>query len=147
MKQTQKTDKTKQLSRSELDKVLGGVAGGISSYFDVDSNIVRFAFILITLLGGAGIPLYFILWILLPRESTYKKKEDIIKQIIKVGLETKDDSFDYLLTLPIHSLSKEKLEALKNELKEKKEELKEVKNSKISDVYYSELEELKKKIS
>lgn len=75
-----------------------------------------------------------------------KSKDDITKQIIKVGLETKDDSYDYLLSMPIHSLSKEKYESLKNDLKERKDELKVIKSSKPVDIYVEELEELKKKL-
>lgn len=75
-----------------------------------------------------------------------KSKDEIIKQIVKVGLETKDDSYDYLLAMPIHSLSKERWEALKIELRDRKEELKVIKASKPEEIYIEELEELKKKI-
>lgn len=75
------------LYRSEKDRVLAGVAGGIAAYFEVDSNLVRFLFILVTLLGGSGIILYIVLWILLPSESaagrgqeeTVRKNIDEIK--------------------------------------------------------------------
>jgi len=59
----------KTLYRSEKDKILAGVAGGLAEYFEVDANLIRFIFILLTLLGGSGILMYIILWILLPSQA------------------------------------------------------------------------------
>lgn len=56
------------LTRSRYDKILGGVAGGLAQYLDMDSAIVRFLFILITLVFGIGFWVYIILWIILPYE-------------------------------------------------------------------------------
>ena len=48
-----------------------------------------------------------------------KKKDDIIKQIEKHGQIIKvDDSYDYLLKMPIHSLTSEKMEELSVKIKE-----------------------------
>ena len=44
----------KKLYRSATDKKLGGVCGGIAEYLDVDPTVVRLAWALFTLLGGAG---------------------------------------------------------------------------------------------
>jgi phage shock protein PspC (stress-responsive transcriptional regulator) len=56
------------LTRSRYDKILGGVAGGLAKYLEMDSAIVRFLFILITLVFGTGFWVYIILWIILPYE-------------------------------------------------------------------------------
>lgn len=50
--------------------MLGGVAGGIARYAGVDVLFVRIAFAVLTVLGGAGIPLYLICWLLIPDERT-----------------------------------------------------------------------------
>ncbi len=50
----------KKLYRSVTDKKLGGVCGGIAEYLDVDPTVIRLAWILFTLLGGAGILAYII---------------------------------------------------------------------------------------
>lgn len=59
---------SKTLTRSRYDKILGGVAGGLAQYLEMDSAIVRFLFILVTLVFGSGIWVYLILWIILPYE-------------------------------------------------------------------------------
>jgi signal transduction histidine kinase len=48
--------------RSPDDRVLAGVCGGVASALGVDATLVRLAFALLALAGGAGILLYFALW-------------------------------------------------------------------------------------
>jgi len=56
----------KKLYRNPDDKVLGGVAGGLSLYLGVEALYLRLAFILMTFLGGSGLVIYIILWIITP---------------------------------------------------------------------------------
>jgi len=58
----------KKLYRSTSDKMLGGVAGGLAEYFDIDSTLVRVLFIVVVFLGGGGIIAYIILWIVVPQK-------------------------------------------------------------------------------
>ena len=57
----------RQLARSETDRRIGGVCGGIAEYFDIDPTIVRVVFVLAALLGGPGLLIYIVLWIVLPK--------------------------------------------------------------------------------
>jgi DNA gyrase/topoisomerase IV subunit A len=79
-------------------------------------------------------------------EVRNKKKDDIIKDIIKLNIKEIDGGYDYLLSMPIYSLSKEKWMELQNSIKDKKIEEKTVKASVPKEVYLAELEELYKKI-
>jgi len=56
----------KRLQRSRTEKMIGGVCGGLADYFSVDPTVVRVLWVLLTLLGGAGILLYVILWVIMP---------------------------------------------------------------------------------
>jgi phage shock protein C len=58
------------LRRSYEDRMLGGVAGGVAQYFGVDAMIVRIAFVVLTVVGGAGIPLYLAGLLLIPEEGS-----------------------------------------------------------------------------
>jgi len=58
------------LRRSYTDRMLAGVAGGLARYFGVDATIVRIAFVVLTLFGGAGIPLYLAGLLLIPDEGS-----------------------------------------------------------------------------
>lgn len=59
---------SKKLYRSTTDKMLGGVAGGLGEYFNVDSTLIRVLFIVVVFLGGGGILAYIILWIVVPQK-------------------------------------------------------------------------------
>lgn len=71
-----------------------------------------------------------------------KKKEDIIKQITANKIDMIDDSYDYLLSMPIYSLSKEKLDELLLNIKTKKAEQVVIKKSDNKETYINELTEL-----
>ena len=58
------------LRRSYDDRMLGGVAGGLAHYFGVDAVIVRIAFVVLSFVGGAGIPLYLAGLLLIPDEGS-----------------------------------------------------------------------------
>lgn len=48
--------------------MLGGVAGGVAEYLDVDSALVRLAFVALFFAAGAGFLAYIIAWIVIPEE-------------------------------------------------------------------------------
>jgi phage shock protein C len=56
----------KRLYRSETDRMIAGVCGGLAEYLDVDPVLVRLAMVLFTLAGGSGILVYLIAWIIMP---------------------------------------------------------------------------------
>lgn len=58
-----------RLMRSEDEKMIAGVCGGLGQYLGVDPVFVRLAFLLLIPAGGVGLPLYFILMIIMPSES------------------------------------------------------------------------------
>jgi len=58
------------LRRPYEGRMLAGVAEGLARYFDVDTTIVRIAFVVLTVFGGAGIPLYLAGLLLIPDEGS-----------------------------------------------------------------------------
>ena len=56
----------KRLCRSRTDRKLAGVCAGIAEYYGWDPTLVRVAWILLTLLGGSGILIYLIMWLVMP---------------------------------------------------------------------------------
>jgi phage shock protein C len=59
-----------RLFRSETNKVIAGVCGGLGQYFDIDPTIIRIVFVLISIFGGSGILIYIILWLVIPSEGS-----------------------------------------------------------------------------
>ena len=57
----------RRLYRSRRDSVLGGVAGGVADYFDMDPSIVRVVWAVLALVtGGIFLVLYVVMWIVVP---------------------------------------------------------------------------------
>lgn len=61
-------DPTRKLYRSRTNKQVAGVCGGLAAYFNVDVTLMRVLFILLGLLGAAGIVVYIAIWIIVPLE-------------------------------------------------------------------------------
>lgn len=63
-----------RLYRSEDDRVLGGVCGGLAEIYGLDPSLVRLATFLL-LWGGVPVVLYIIAWIVIPPKSEVVDKE------------------------------------------------------------------------
>ena len=72
-------------------------------------------------------------------------KSDIILSIEELKLEKIDDSYDYLLRMPIYSLTKELFDKMKKDFTDKKVEIKTLEETDVKDMYLLDLSELKKK--
>jgi phage shock protein C len=58
-----------RLARSETDKMIAGVCGGLAAHLRIDPVLVRLAFVVLLLASGIGFAIYVILWIVMPVES------------------------------------------------------------------------------
>ena len=67
-----------KLRRDNNDRIIAGVAAGISDYFKIDPFITRLLFVLTIPVGGFGFFFYLICWIAMPKsnmiQSTNRKK-------------------------------------------------------------------------
>lgn len=59
----------KKLQRSESDKKLFGVCGGMAQYFELDSTIIRLLWIVAVFFWGSGLLCYFICALVMPVEK------------------------------------------------------------------------------
>ncbi|MFD6950317.1 hypothetical protein A6A08_02100 [Nocardiopsis sp. TSRI0078] len=70
----------KRFRRSGSDRYLAGVCGGIAEFLNVDSNIVRLVFVVLTVLGFSGVFVYILAWLVMPAEN---EKRSLLEQIIR----------------------------------------------------------------
>jgi phage shock protein C len=59
---------TRRLYRSRTNRKLAGVCGGLAQYFNTDVTLIRVLFVVLALLGGPGIVIYLLMWIIVPEE-------------------------------------------------------------------------------
>ena len=57
------------LSRPTHDRMLAGVAAGIARYLNVDVTVIRIVFAVLTVVGGAALPIYLAGWLLIPEDG------------------------------------------------------------------------------
>lgn len=85
--QSESTYKTgKKLFRDPDTKVVGGVATGLAAYFGVDNPLwIRIAFVIGMFGGGVSLPLYLILWAVIPLAKTSGDKLSMKGERINVS--------------------------------------------------------------
>ena len=95
---------TNRMYRSSSNSVIGGVCGGFADYLNTDPVIFRVLFVLAILIGGGGLLLYIILWIVIPLKEApiiqsdnksnmenYEKNPEPNKQETDVNKKQKND--------------------------------------------------------
>lgn len=58
----------KRLYKSNDNKMLDGVCGGIAAYFGIDPTLVRLGWIAFCAVGGSGVLAYIIAAVIIPRQ-------------------------------------------------------------------------------
>ena len=77
---------SKKLFRDGEDKFLGGVSSGIAHYLGIDTLWIRLAWVLFVVAGfGTGIPIYILLWILLPEAETTAEKLQMKGEAVNIS--------------------------------------------------------------
>jgi phage shock protein C len=61
-------DRNRRLYRSQSNRMIAGVCGGLAEYLQTDATIIRVIFIVLAVLGGAGLPIYLAMWLVVPKQ-------------------------------------------------------------------------------
>ena len=56
----------KKLCKSNTNKKICGVCGGIAEYLNADPTLIRLAFVLVSALAGSGVLVYFLAALIMP---------------------------------------------------------------------------------
>jgi phage shock protein C len=67
----------RRLTRCESDRMVAGVCSGLGRYLNIDTTIVRLIFALMFLLGGHGLLVYIILWIVMPSDLKHQAMVEV----------------------------------------------------------------------
>ena len=61
----------KKLYKSNSNKMIAGVCGGVAEYFGIDPTLIRLGWVLFCSLGGSGFLAYIIAAIIIPESPVY----------------------------------------------------------------------------
>jgi phage shock protein PspC (stress-responsive transcriptional regulator) len=73
-------NQNKRFHRSDSNRLLAGVCGGIAEFIGVDATIVRLAFVVLTVFGFSGVFIYLLAWLIMPAEG---EQRSLLEQIIR----------------------------------------------------------------
>jgi phage shock protein C len=60
----------KELKRSRTNRMIAGVCGGIGEYLDIDPNVIRLIWVVVTVFTvGVGVLAYLLAWLIIPEET------------------------------------------------------------------------------
>ncbi|MCL2522349.1 MAG: PspC domain-containing protein [Erysipelotrichales bacterium] len=62
----------KKLYKSDNDRKIFGVCGGLAEYFNMDPTVMRLIWILLLLFFGTGLLAYIIFALIMPQQSNYR---------------------------------------------------------------------------
>ena len=65
------TTMNQRLYKSNREKMIDGVCGGVAEFFNIDPTLVRLAWILFCAMGGSGILAYLVAAIIIPRSPEF----------------------------------------------------------------------------
>ncbi len=88
-KSYKKTQKSRRFYRDPDNAILGGIAGGLAAYFNIDVTWIRIALVILVFLGaGFIIPIYIVVWFVAPAAVTASQRlemqgEDVTVENIK----------------------------------------------------------------
>lgn len=112
-----KNEKFKKLFRSRDKRIFGGIASGLSVYFKTDPLAIRLLFVGLVFLGGSGILIYIILWVITPEAKTFTDKmqmegnpitlsniENSIKNALHIK-ETEENTLTKILLFPFRIIA------------------------------------------
>ncbi len=74
------TPTVRRLERSSTDRMLAGVCGGLGRYFELNPAFFRVGFVVLTLLGGAGVLVYLAAALVMPVEG---KQRSLAEQVLE----------------------------------------------------------------
>jgi phage shock protein PspC (stress-responsive transcriptional regulator) len=82
--QYQERARGRRMYRDTSNQRIGGVCSGLAAYFRVDPVFIRILFVVFTLAYGAGILIYFVLWVAIPEAITAAEKLEMYGEPVNV---------------------------------------------------------------
>jgi len=70
----------RKLYRSQENRMIGGVCGGMAEYFNIDPNLMRILWVILAFLGGSGVIVYLAALIIVPNnpDQTVPENRDLV---------------------------------------------------------------------
>lgn len=78
-----------RLYRSQTDRIIGGVCGGLGEYLRIDTTVIRLLFVLLALGSGVGLMVYLVMWLVVPAEGTVSNQDTLHENAGEIAARTR----------------------------------------------------------
>ena len=72
-------EEPRKLHRSQTQRMIAGVCGGLAEYFNLDATLMRVLFLLLAVFGGSGIVIYIVMWIIVLTQARPRRPSDGVR--------------------------------------------------------------------
>ncbi|MBN1597234.1 MAG: PspC domain-containing protein [Bacteroidales bacterium] len=76
--------KYRRMYRDPDSRIIGGVCSGLAAYWNMDPTIIRVIFVVLVLVGGSGLLIYLILWMVMPEAQTTAQKLEMRGEAVTI---------------------------------------------------------------
>ena len=74
----------RRLYRSDTDKLIGGVCGGLGEYLDFDPLVIRIIFVVMAMISGIGFAVYILMWLFIPlAHASSATQDEVLRQNVQ----------------------------------------------------------------
>ena len=80
------------LRRAYQGRLLAGVCAGLADYLAIDVTLIRVAFVVLTFLGGAGVPAYLACLLLIPEEGSDQSIASSLLDSVRLSRPDRNDA-------------------------------------------------------
>jgi phage shock protein PspC (stress-responsive transcriptional regulator) len=74
----------RRMYRDPDHRIIGGVCSGLAAYWNMDPAIIRVVFVVLVLVGGSGLLIYLILWLVMPEAQTTAQKLEMRGEAVTI---------------------------------------------------------------
>lgn len=74
----------RRMYRDPDSRIFGGVCSGLAAYWNMDPVIIRVVFVVLAIVGGSGLLIYLILWIIMPEAQTTAQKLEMRGEAVTI---------------------------------------------------------------
>jgi len=87
-------DDRRRLERNSDNKMVAGVASGVADFYGLDTSVVRIVWGLSIFLGGFGVVVYIVMWIVLPESGQERSVAHDIREKVASDIDESADNTD-----------------------------------------------------
>lgn len=77
----------RKLKKSNKNKIIAGVCGGIAKFLNIDVTIIRLAVVVLTFISGFGILFYIVAALVMPQDDVFESEDEDLDNMKRANVD------------------------------------------------------------